>query len=45
MNKVLGKPLDKRPAHGHVIGAGNGARWDHYYHEGKDQRNEIKRLA
>jgi hypothetical protein len=45
MNKVLGKPLDKRPAHGHVIGAGNSARWDHYYHEGKDQRKEIKRLA
>ncbi|KAM0923513.1 hypothetical protein ACQ4PT_005494 [Festuca glaucescens] len=45
LNKVLGKPLDKRPKHGRVIAAGNGARWDHYYQEGKDQRKERKRLA
>ena len=31
LNVILNKPVDRAPAHGRVIGAGDGQRWDHYY--------------
>ena len=45
INKTLGKPLHQRPAHGRVVGAGIGAKWDHYYHDDKEERKKRRKLA
>ena len=45
LNEVMGKKPGKKPATGRVVGGGNGASWDYYYHESKEKRKERKRMA
>ena len=39
LNVILNKPVDRAPAHGRVIGAGERHQWDHYY------RSEERRVG
>ena len=45
LNEVMGKKPGTKPATGRVVGGGNGASWDYYYHESKEKRKERKRMA
>ena len=45
LNVVMGKKPGTKPATGRVVGGGNGATWDYYYHESTEKRKERKRMV
>ena len=44
LNMILKNPVDRAPAHGCVIGAGDGHQWDHYYDDPPESRKKRKHL-
>ena len=44
LNVILNKSVDRVPAHGRIIGSGDGCRWDHYYDDPLYCRKNRKQL-
>jgi hypothetical protein len=40
---TLGKPVQKKPTHGRVVGAGIGAQWNYYYNDDNEQRKKRRK--
>ena len=45
LNVVMGKKPGTKLETGRVVGGGNGATWDYYYHESTEKRKERKRMV